>query len=516
LAKKNSLFLMTNIKNILAKQLGLTALALFFSFLGHAQNDVVTLIYDNTRVRDLTFTADGKHLIAKSGDDVITNNRGTITSPCIHVWDLETKRNTARFAEKDMGRASCISNDGNIIAFKEKSNIIVMDIPTRKIISTIKFSDNKLARPISIVNENKGLVIEQNNLSLVYDISGETGKFEREYASNGSTHYFSSNDVHVIDGFVDNFKLIEFKSGKELNAFECGKEELKTVVFSPENRFVAILSDNKVRLWDMQSYKMAHTLPIGQKDNIFCISSDGRYVIGGNDTLKIWELKTRKEIKTHIGFESRITAAAISPDGRYLICGDSKGFMKLWNFTDENMAAQYFSREIENEDELIPGQKEFEKTADFNKRKQKLKRSIRNKYLSQYIEKISTEKTIQEQWAEEDELREEGRKQQILASRQFINFKVDSISTYNADKETFQVKIVNEEERYSRWETVKIPIREGAQCFKQRYQNHTITGTKQLTDDLKTYEIFNVKIKSNCSGKDKDYTFGSQKRASDE
>lgn len=511
---------MKNIKDTLSKQTLLIALALFFSALAYAQNDVVTLIYDNTRVRDLTFTADGKFLVAKSGDDVVVNNKGIITSPCIHIWDLETKRNTARFAEKDMGRASCISNDGNIIAFKEKSNIVVMDIPTRKIISTVKFPDNKFARPIAIINENKGLVIEQGTTSLVYDITSEAAKMDRDYYSSGLSHFFSSNDAHVIEAYVDSFKLIEFKTGKETYAFSCGqngkKEDLKTVVFSPENRFVGTLSDNKIRLWDMQSFKMAHILPIGQKDNIFCFSSDGRYVIGGNDTLKIWELKTRKEIKTPIGFESKITAAAISPDGRYLICGDSKGFMKLWNFTDENMAAQYYAREIENEVRLIPSQKEFEKTADFNKRRQKLMRSISNKYLGQYIEKISTEKTIQEQWAEEDELREENRKQQIVASRQVIPFKIDSISTYNADKETFQVKIVNEQERYSRWETVKIPLREGAQCFKQRYQNHTIAGTKQLTEDMKTYEIFNIKIKSNCSGKDKDYPFGAQKRAVDE
>jgi WD40 repeat protein len=510
---------MTNIKDTLSKQTWLTALALFISTWVYTQNDVVTLIYDNTRIRDLTFTADGKFLVAKSGDDVVVNSKGIITSPCIHIWDLETKRNTARFAEKDMGRASCISNDGNIIAFKEKSNIVVMDIPTRKIISTIKFPDNKFARPIAVVNENKGIVIEQGSMSLVYDISGETGKYERDFYTSGANHYFSSNDAHIIEGYVDSFKLIEFKTGKEANAFSCGqsgkKEELKSVIFSPENRFVGTLSDNKVRLWDMQSFKMAHNFPIGPKDNIFCMSGDGRYVIGGNDTLKIWELKTRKEIKTPIGFESKITAAAISPDGRYLICGDSKGFMKLWNFSDENMASQYYAREIENEVRLIPPQKEFEKTADFNKRRQKLMRSISNKYLGQYIEKISTEKTIQEQWAEEDELREENRIQQIIASRQIIQFKIDSISTYNADKETFQVKIINEQEKYSRWETVKIPLKEGAQCFKQRYQNHTIAGTKQLTDDMKTYEIFNIKIKSNCSGKDKDYAFGPQRRAAD-
>ena len=226
--------LMTNIKDTLSKQTRLVAVILFFSTLGFSQNDVVTLIYDNTRVRDLTFTADGKFLVAKSGDDVVTNTRGVITSPCIHIWDLETKRNTARFAEKDMGRASCISNDGNIIAFKEKSNIVVMDIPTRKIISTIKFPDNKFARPIAIVNENKAIVIEQGTTSLVYDISSESGRFERDYFSNGLTHVFSSNDSYIIETYVDSFRLLDFKTGRELYAFACGqggkREELKSVI----------------------------------------------------------------------------------------------------------------------------------------------------------------------------------------------------------------------------------------------------------------------------------------------
>jgi hypothetical protein len=75
----------------LSKHFLLSALLIFcIAAFASAQNDVVTLIYDNTRLRDLTFTADGKFLIGKSGDDVVTNSKGIVTSPCVHVWDLET------------------------------------------------------------------------------------------------------------------------------------------------------------------------------------------------------------------------------------------------------------------------------------------------------------------------------------------------------------------------------------------------------------------------------------------
>ena len=206
----------------------------------------------------------------------------------------------------------------------------------------------------------------------------------------------------------------------------------------------------------------------------------------------------------------------MSPDSKYLASGDAKGNIQIWEFSDDNMSALYFSKEIDNELKQMPPKKEFEKTDDYSKRRQKLTRSIYNKYLTQYMEKLTTENTIQEHWANEDERRAEDKKNQILTSRETITFTIDSISVYNADKETFNIKIVNTKERYSKWEIVKVPLRDNAQCFKQRAQTLTITGTKQLTEDLKSYEIYNVKIKSNCSGKDKDYTFGPQRIYLDE
>jgi WD40 repeat protein len=227
--------------------------------------------------------------------------------------------------------------------------------------------------------------------------------------------------------------------------------------------------------------------------------------------LKIWELRAKREIPTTIVGEGKISSVTMSPDGKYLASGDAKGNIIVWEFSDDNMSALYFAKEIDNELRLMPPKKEFEKTDEYSKRRQKLTRSIYNKYLTQYTEKLTTENTIQEQWAAEDERRDEDKKNQILNSREKITFTIDSISVYNADKETFNIKIVNPKERYSKWDVIKVPLRDNAQCFKQRATTLVIEGVKQLTQDLKTYEIYNVKIKSNCSGKDKDYPFGPQR-----
>ena len=485
-----------------------------------AQSDIVTLNHDNSRVRDVIFATNNKTVVIKSGDEVQVNGKGIVTSPSIHLWDVESKRKTMAIADREFGRASCISHDGSLLAYRDKYAVIVMDLTTKKVFCTIRFDDNKFYRPIGFCNNNKGVIVEQGAICSVYSIQSEKGGFIRNYSAPGLSHVVTKDDKYAIELFGDSFRIQDFKTGNDIFEFplmDKGRPEgLRTLIVSPENRFVATLSENKVRLWDMTSHKMAHSFTILPKDNIFCFSGDGRFILGGSDTLKVWELKTKREIPTLVTGEGKISCITISQDSKYVASGDAKGNIVIWEFSDENMSSLYFSKEIENELKQMPPKKEFEKTDDYSKRRQKLTRSIYNKYLTQYIEKLTTENTIQEQWANEDERREEDKKSLILNSRESITFTIDSISIYDADKETFNIKISNPKERYEKWEIVKVPLRDNAQCFKQRAMGLTISGTKQLKSDMKGYEIYNIKIKSNCSGKDKDYVFGPQRIYLDE
>jgi hypothetical protein len=498
----------------------LIVFTLFFQTQTKAQIDVVIMQHDNTRIRELAFGANGKALIVRSGDEVQVNSRGIVTSPSIHVWEMDGKRKTMAIADREYGRAAVIARDGSLLAFREKSTINVMDMTTKRVISTVKFDDNKFARPITFCNEKRGLVVEQGNKCLIYDIQNPEARYIRDYKAEGMSHLVTNDDKFAIETFGDSFRLMDFRAGTILHEFpmmDRGKsEELRGVAISPDNRFIATCSDNKVRLWDMETHKQAHTFNILPKDNIFAFSPDGRYLVGGSDTLKIWELRGKKEIATTIIAEGKISAVTMSPDSKFLACGDTKGNIRLWEFSDENMSALFFAREIKFEIKQIKDQGEFEKKDDYEKRKQKFTRLVYNKYLSQYVDKVTSEKTIQDQWIEEFEVEKLTKEEEIKKSRRTIEFRIDSITTYNSEKETFTIKLVNEKEKYSRWETIKVPIRDGAQCFKQRAATLIVTGISQATEDLRNTEIFNIKIKSNCSGKDKEYPFGPQRRYLDE
>ena len=120
--------------------LWLIVFTLFFHIQTKAQtSDVIIMQHDNTRIRELAFGANGKALIVRSGDEVQVNSRGIVTSPSIHVWDMDGKRKTMAIADREYGRAAVIARDGSLLAFREKSTINVMDMTSKRIISTVKF-----------------------------------------------------------------------------------------------------------------------------------------------------------------------------------------------------------------------------------------------------------------------------------------------------------------------------------------------------------------------------------------
>ena len=63
------------------------------------------------------------------------------------------------------------------------------------------------------------------------------------------------------------------------------------------------------------------------------ISPDGQTHVSGStdDTIKIWNLNTGKEIRTLLAHSSDVNAIAISPNGHLMVSASDDKTVKLWN-----------------------------------------------------------------------------------------------------------------------------------------------------------------------------------------
>jgi WD40 repeat protein len=74
---------------------------------------------------------------------------------------------------------------------------------------------------------------------------------------------------------------------------------------------------------------------IGHKDvvNSIVFSDDSKYLASGSydNTVKLWNVETQKDIFTLQGYSLRVTSIAFSPDSKYLVSGSDDKTIKLWN-----------------------------------------------------------------------------------------------------------------------------------------------------------------------------------------
>ena len=112
---------------------------------------------------------------------------------------------------------------------------------------------------------------------------------------------------------------------------------MSSVAISPDGR--TALSggwDQTLRLWDLASGRELRTF-VGHTGVVFsvAISPDGRTALSGSvdRTLKLWDLGSGKELRTFSEHSGIVRGVAIGADGRTVLSGDVDGTLKLWDLS---------------------------------------------------------------------------------------------------------------------------------------------------------------------------------------
>jgi WD40 repeat protein/class 3 adenylate cyclase len=160
---------------------------------------------------------------------------------------------------------------------------------------------------------------------------------EQEFLEKGELLTLDTVQYHPED---KNFKYYREFTGKVLTGF-LGSPNLKhnsavkSIAVSPDGKYILSGSeDNTAKLWETATGKEIRTFKghCGWVCGV-CFSPDGKFVLTGSydHTLKLWETATGKEIHTFTGHTHWITGVCFSPNGKYIVSGSWDKTIKLWD-----------------------------------------------------------------------------------------------------------------------------------------------------------------------------------------
>lgn len=273
-----------------------------------AQRRIGSLTLPSKGVTALTYSLDGHTLAVGFGYGKIA------------LWDMCTQRQTTLLdtASKFVWTLA-FSPDGQLLASGgyEDPTISLWDVQTQALVGSFEEGDTG--------EHNHGVS------SVVFSPDGKA-------IASGSGF---SNTVHL-------WAVATRQQIARLPMHDVDEEHegVNDVAFSPNGSILASASDDSIiRMWDTRTLERIGKLETKSggvtsisfhPDGNTLVSLNGRVApteiqLGGDMSLRIWEVKSRKQIAVAQDHSPSVSSVALSPDGELLAVGCHNGVVDLWD-----------------------------------------------------------------------------------------------------------------------------------------------------------------------------------------
>ena len=109
-------------------------------------------------------------------------------------------------------------------------------------------------------------------------------------------------------------------------------------VYSPAETHVGFNNNGQVQVWNLQTGEMHRLQPTAAHEvNVVAFSPDNLFAATGSTdrTVRLYDLRSGKELRVYRGHEQGVTGVTFATDGRTLWSADQGGTLKQWDFTRE-------------------------------------------------------------------------------------------------------------------------------------------------------------------------------------
>lgn len=292
--------------------------------------EVLTVNAGWTCIRSMSLSDDGQRLAIYR-----TNCRYQEQDVAVEVWDVNTQQQLFRFApeydEHLYGGDISMSSDGQWLVIHRWSG----DLQDHTIKLIALDTGQEVVQADSLAwgfspNSQAFALINKNNTVSIWDLSilpVQPRPIPNQKAF-GLTFNPDNQRLALIN--TDNTVLIWDISTQQLLTQLPHDQKVSGVSFSPDGQWMAVQGEDKVWLWNAETYQLAQE--ISQKDAWLRYSPDSSFlaIVANKDYMvHIWELATGTEI-TQVAFNHPIRKVEFNSDSRWLAALTITGDVHVW------------------------------------------------------------------------------------------------------------------------------------------------------------------------------------------
>ncbi|HEV8484192.1 MAG TPA: WD40 repeat domain-containing protein [Blastocatellia bacterium] len=285
---------------------------------------VETLTGHKKPVKVVAFSPDGKTLATGSDDQTVK------------LWDSASRKEFATLPGHSKSVSwLAFSPDGKTLAtVSEDSTVKLWDIASRRELATLTGHSGPVWA-VAFSPDGRTLATSGDDGAVKLWNTASRKELETLKAHQSAIYVvaFSPDGTKLATGSLDdtsNIKLWDAASRRELATLTQSGSVL-ALAFSPNSQTLAtVSSDNTVKLWDTSSH-LSLTSDSGPVVTV-AFSPDGQTLATGEDeTVRLWDIASRKQLFTRTANSGQVRAVAFSPDGKTLATSNDDGIVKLWD-----------------------------------------------------------------------------------------------------------------------------------------------------------------------------------------